>query len=115
MPSTAQFSNIKNGHNKNLPRGTPLRNRTKLSLRVPQPKARPGDTPDFTGMRILDAGVTPRPEIDARPHDMMDLAFGLVRVLDKTGKAVGPWDPKLDADTLRRGLKTMLLTRAFDD
>ena len=92
-----------------------MRNRTKLSLRVPQPKARPGDTPDFTGMRILDAGVTPRPEIDARPHDMMDLAFGLVRVLDKTGKAVGPWDPKLDADTLRRGLKTMLLTRAFDD
>jgi len=92
-----------------------LRNRTKLSLRVPQPKARPGDTPDFSGMRILDAGVTPRPEIDAKPHDMMDLAFGLVRVLDKTGKAVGPWDPKLDADTMHRALKSMLLTRAFDD
>ena len=92
-----------------------MRNRTKLSLRVPQPKARPGDTPDFSGMRILDAGVTPRPEIDAKPHDMMDLAFGLVRVLDKTGKAVGPWDPKLDADTMHRALKSMLLTRAFDD
>jgi 2-oxoisovalerate dehydrogenase E1 component alpha subunit len=82
---------------------------------VPQPKARPGDTPDFTGMRILDAGVTPRLAIDASPHDMMDLAFGLVRVLDKSGKAVGPWDPKLDADTMRRALKSMLLTRAFDD
>jgi 2-oxoisovalerate dehydrogenase E1 component alpha subunit len=92
-----------------------LRNRTKLSLRVPQPKTRPGDKPDFSGLRFAEAGETPRPEIDTKPHDMMDLAFGLIRVLDKNGKAVGPWAPKLDADTMRRALKTMLLTRAFDD
>lgn len=92
-----------------------MRNRTKLSLRVPVPKHRPGDTPDFTGLNIPEAGETARPEIDARPHDMMDLAFSLVRVLDSKGKAVGPWNPKLDADTMKRGLKAMLLTRAFDD
>jgi 2-oxoisovalerate dehydrogenase E1 component alpha subunit len=92
-----------------------LRNRTKLSLRVPQPKARPGDKPDFSGLKFPEAGATPRPAIDARPHDMMELAFGLIRVLDSAGKAVGPWDPKLDADTLIRALKTMVLTRAFDD
>ena len=39
----------------------------------------------------------------------------LVRVLDDEGRAVGPWDPKLDPETLRRGLKAMILTRAFDD
>ena len=31
------------------------------------------------------------------------------------GKAVGPWDPKLDADTLKRGLRTMMLTRVYDE
>jgi 2-oxoisovalerate dehydrogenase E1 component alpha subunit len=92
-----------------------LRNRTKLSLRVPQPKARPGDKPDFSGLKFPEAGETPKPAIDAQPHDMMDLAFGLIRVLDKSGKAVGPWDPKLDPDTLIRALKAMVLTRAFDD
>lgn len=92
-----------------------MRNRTKLSLRVPQPKARPGDKPDFSGLKIPEAGEAPRPAIDAKPHDMMDLAFGLIRVLDKNGKAVGPWDPKLDPDTLIRALKSMVLTRAFDE
>src|SRR3546814_3210040 len=30
-------------------------------------------------------------------------------------RAVGPWDPKLSAEVLRRGLRAMLLTHAFDD
>jgi 2-oxoisovalerate dehydrogenase E1 component alpha subunit len=92
-----------------------LRNRKKLTLRVPVPKHRPGDTPDFSGLQIAQAGETRRPEIDVHPREMSDLAFGLIRVLDPEGKAVGPWQPKLDADTMRRGLKAMLLTRAFDD
>ena len=46
---------------------------------------------------------------------MRDLAYALVRVLDDDGKAVGPWDPRLDAETLRRGLRAMMLTRAYDD
>jgi 2-oxoisovalerate dehydrogenase E1 component alpha subunit len=28
---------------------------------------------------------------------------------------VGPWNPKLDVDTLKRGLRLMMLTRAYDD
>jgi 2-oxoisovalerate dehydrogenase E1 component alpha subunit len=38
-----------------------------------------------------------------------------VRVLDDENRAVGPWNPKLDAETLRRMLRMMALTRAFDD
>ena len=41
--------------------------------------------------------------------------IALIRVLDDDGAAVGPWDPQLDAETLRRGLRAMMLTRAFDD
>jgi 2-oxoisovalerate dehydrogenase E1 component alpha subunit len=41
--------------------------------------------------------------------------MSLVRVLDEEGKAVGPWDPKLDADTLRRMLRDMMLVRVYDD
>jgi 2-oxoisovalerate dehydrogenase E1 component subunit alpha len=92
-----------------------LRNRPKLSLRVPQPKHRPGDKPDFSALSISEPGEVRRPEIEVHPREISDLAFSLIRVLDKNGKAVGPWAPKLDADTLRRGLTTMLLTRAFDD
>jgi len=39
----------------------------------------------------------------------------LVRVLDEADQAVGPWDPKLKPEVLRRGLRAMLLTRAFDE
>ncbi len=46
---------------------------------------------------------------------MRDLAFSLVRVLDTKHKAVGDWDPKLDADTLRTGLRHMMLLRIYDD
>jgi 2-oxoisovalerate dehydrogenase E1 component alpha subunit len=92
-----------------------LRNRPKLSLRVPVPKHRPGDKPDFSALSIPEAGETRRPEIDAHPREISDLAFSLIRVLDAKAQAVGPWNPKLDAETLRRGLTTMLLTRAFDD
>ena len=41
--------------------------------------------------------------------------YGLIRVLDDEGGAVGPWDARLDAEHLRRGLKAMLLTRGFDE
>lgn len=92
-----------------------MKNRMPLSLRVPSPKHRPGDKPDFSGVSVPDAGKVVRPEIDARPQDIRDLAYSLIRVLDAKGNAVGPWDPKLDADTLRHGLKAMLLTRAYDD
>ncbi len=92
-----------------------MKNRVQLSLRVPAPPTRPGDAPDFSGVVVPKAGTVVRPEPDARPLDMTDLAFSLIRVLGDDGKAVGPWDPKLDVETMQRGLKAMLLTRAYDD
>lgn len=91
------------------------KNSRPLSLRVPEPSGRPGDAPDFSHLKIEAAGGVDRPAVDAKPVAMMDLAFRLIRVLDDEGRAVGPWNPRLDADTLRRGLKAMVLTRAFDD
>ncbi|MBX3477495.1 MAG: 3-methyl-2-oxobutanoate dehydrogenase (2-methylpropanoyl-transferring) subunit alpha [Brevundimonas sp.] len=91
------------------------KNTRPLSLRVPEPSGRPGDTPDFSHIRMDAAGVAARPEVPTAPHAMLDHAFGLIRVLDDEGQAVGPWNPRLDAETLRRGLKAMILTRAFDD
>ncbi|GLK51301.1 3-methyl-2-oxobutanoate dehydrogenase (2-methylpropanoyl-transferring) subunit alpha [Maricaulis virginensis] len=44
-----------------------------------------------------------------------DLALGLIGVLDHNHQAVGDWDPKLQPDVLREGLRHMMLTRAYDD
>ncbi len=92
-----------------------MRNRSKLSLRIPAPKWRPGDSPDFSGLHLSRAGEVPRPPIDAHARDLAEYAYALVRVLDDEHHAVGPWDPKLAPDILRRGLVHMLLTRAFDE
>jgi 2-oxoisovalerate dehydrogenase E1 component alpha subunit len=92
-----------------------MKNRKPLSLRVPEPNLRPGDKPDFSKLDISEAGKVRRPDTTVAPREIADMAFDLIRVLDTKGQAVGPWNPKLDAETLRRGLKNMLLTRAFDD
>lgn len=92
-----------------------MKNTPTLSLRVPEPSGRPGDTPDFSHLKLDAPGAVDRPAVSTAPAEMRDLAFRLIRVLDDEGKAVGPWDPKLDPETMRRGLKAMILTRAFDD
>lgn len=92
-----------------------MKNTPTLSLRVPEPSGRPGDTPDFSHLKLDEPGAVARPDISTAPAEMRDHAFRLIRVLDDQGKAVGPWDPKLDPETMRRGLKAMILTRAFDD
>ena len=94
---------------------TTIKNSRPLSLRIPEPRFRPGDAVDFSNLNIPEAGAMPRPSIDCAPKDTRDLAYGLIRVLDKDGRPVGPWDPKLDAATLKRGLEAMMLTRAYDD
>jgi 2-oxoisovalerate dehydrogenase E1 component alpha subunit len=43
------------------------------------------------------------------------LAAGLIRVLDEKHNAVGAWDPRMPADTMRTGLRWMLLARLFDE
>jgi 2-oxoisovalerate dehydrogenase E1 component alpha subunit len=86
-----------------------------LSLHIPEARFRPGDAPDFSYLRLPKAGEEKRPEVDARASETRDLAYGLVRVIDDDGKAAGPWDPGLDGETLRRALRAMMLTRAYDD
>ncbi|MDP9065062.1 MAG: 3-methyl-2-oxobutanoate dehydrogenase (2-methylpropanoyl-transferring) subunit alpha, partial [Pseudomonadota bacterium] len=84
-------------------------------LHIPRSPARPGETPDFSYVELSPAGAVSRPEVSARARDIEFLATELVRVLDDEGRAVGPWNPHLDAGDLQIGLRHMLLTRAFDD
>lgn len=82
---------------------------------MPEPKFRPGDPVDFVGVDIPPAGAARRPDTAESAHDFTDLAYTMVRVLDEDGRAVGPWDPKLSPDMLRRMLRNMALLRAFDE
>lgn len=92
-----------------------MSNATKpLSLNVPEPGCRPGDTPDFSDFEIPRAGEVPRPPIDVAADDIRDMAFSIVRVLNKEGQAIGDWAGGLTPDELRTGLRHMLTLRAFD-
>jgi 2-oxoisovalerate dehydrogenase E1 component alpha subunit len=82
---------------------------------VAHPPARPGDKPDFSYVALSPAGAVARPAIDVRARDIESLAVELVRVLDDRHRAVGPWNPELDPELLRNGLKHMVLTRVYDE
>lgn len=90
-------------------------NYPKPSLHIPEPRARNGDPSSFSGVALPAPGETRRPDANASEADMRDLPFGLIRVLDDQGMATGPWAPRVAPDLLRRGLRTMMLTRAFDE
>ncbi|MAM59938.1 3-methyl-2-oxobutanoate dehydrogenase (2-methylpropanoyl-transferring) subunit alpha [Maritimibacter sp. UBA3975] len=85
-----------------------------LRLHVPEPTLRPGDSPDFSGVPIPKAGSVRRPPIDSDPEDIRDLAFTIIRVMDRKGLAVGDWAPDVDDDELRAGLRHMMLLREYD-
>ena len=86
-----------------------------LSLNVPEPGCRPGDTPDFSDFEIPRAGEVTQPPVDVAPDDIRDMAFSIVRVLNKEGDAVGEWAGALNAEELREGLRHMQTLRVFDD
>ncbi len=86
-----------------------------LSLHVPEPKYRPGDIVDYCDLAIPAAGAQPRPDESCTASETHSLANDMIRVLGEDHRAVGPWDPRLDPETLRRMLRVMALTRAFDD
>lgn len=86
-----------------------------LSLHIPEPRFRPGEKPDFSDLRTSAAGEARRPPVDAAPAEIRDLADSLIRVLDEEGRAIGPWDPHLEPERLRLGLRYMMLTRAYDE
>lgn len=85
-----------------------------LRLHVPEPSGRPGCTTDFSYLHVSPAGTTRRPPVDTTHFDTADLAYELVGVLDPEGRAVGPWAPEVSTAQLRRGLRAMMKTRAFD-
>ncbi|MEM8771631.1 MAG: 3-methyl-2-oxobutanoate dehydrogenase (2-methylpropanoyl-transferring) subunit alpha [Pseudomonadota bacterium] len=85
-----------------------------LSLHVPEPEFRPGDTPDFSDFPIPKAGEVQRPAIDVAAEDIRDLAYTIIRVMNEDGDAVGDWAGALDDDQVKEGLEDMLRVRAFD-
>lgn len=88
---------------------------TPLKFYVPEPSGRPGQTTDFSYLRLQPAGQARKPPIDIPPYDTRDLAQGFIRVLDDDGQPQGPWaaNPP-DDDTLHQGMKAMVTTRIFD-
>ena len=92
-----------------------MKNTVSLSLHIPEPAWRPGDPVDFRAMKVPPAGALPRPDIRCAAEDTQALAHGLVRVLDDAGQAVGEWNPRLEPEVLVKGLRNMMLVRAFDD
>lgn len=86
-----------------------------LALHVPEPRFRPGDHVDYSDLEIPAAGSVSRPAEDAAAATMRDLCYSLIRILDEEGRAVGPWNPRLEPERLLRMLRYMALTRAFDD
>jgi 2-oxoisovalerate dehydrogenase E1 component alpha subunit len=89
--------------------------RNYAGLHVPEPTARPGSSPDFSYLTISPAGSVDKPEVDCKASDIREHAYTLIRVLNDKGDAVGPWDPHLPVDLLKRGLRAMMLTQAFDN
>lgn len=83
-------------------------------LHVPEPAVRPGGTPDFSNVRIPQAGSVDRPDVDADAETMRDLAYSIIRVLTREGEAVGPWAGLLSDQELLEGLRHMMTLRAFD-
>lgn len=82
---------------------------------VPHPPARPGEQANFDYLRLSPAGSVQRPETTAAADTMTSLATSLVRVIDEEHRAVGPWDPHLEAPELQVALRHMITTRAYDD
>ena len=84
-------------------------------LHVPRAPARPGEAPDFSYVRLSPAGAVARPDVAASAADIESLSVDLIRVLDDTHRALGPWNPRLEVADLQVGLRHMLLTRVYDD
>ncbi|TWT17809.1 3-methyl-2-oxobutanoate dehydrogenase (2-methylpropanoyl-transferring) subunit alpha [Luteimonas marina] len=85
-----------------------------LHLHVPEPSARPGQTTDFSYLKLSPAGAVAKPPLDVTAAQTAALADQLVRVLDDDGNAVGPWAEDIDDQLLLDAMHAMLKTRAYD-
>lgn len=84
-------------------------------LYVPEPPFRPGDTPDYTHIKVPAKDTPPRPDPDVEATQTAEFATKLIRVLRFNGEAQGPWNPKLDPQIMRDGLKHMMTIRIMDE
>jgi 2-oxoisovalerate dehydrogenase E1 component alpha subunit len=84
-------------------------------LHIPRPSARPGEIPDFSYLNLKSADSADRPPVNSRAAEIEYLSIGLVSVLDDDHKAVGPWNPDIEANELLRALQWMMLTRCYDE
>lgn len=87
----------------------------RLDLHIPEPAARPGDQPRFAGLHLSAPGEMRRPDSLANEAEMRDLPYGLIRVIEDTGHAVGPWAPVIAPEVLFKGLRAMMTVREADD
>jgi 2-oxoisovalerate dehydrogenase E1 component alpha subunit len=55
-----------------------------------------------------------RPDVEVAAEDIRDLAYSIIRVLNREGEAVGPWANQLSKEELLEGLRHMMTLRAFD-
>lgn len=85
-----------------------------LRLNVPEPEVRPGGKPDFSKVSIPKAGSVDRPPVDVAPEAIRDMAYSIIRVLNRKGEAVGPWAGTLTPEETLSGLRDMMRVRAFD-
>jgi 2-oxoisovalerate dehydrogenase E1 component alpha subunit len=85
-----------------------------LSLHVPEAPVRPGGRPDFSYVKVPEAGSVRRPPIDVDPHSIIDMAYSIIRVLSPEGEAVGPWAGSIGKEQLLKGLRAMMKVRAYD-
>ena len=92
-----------------------MRDQPRLEFYVPTPPARPGEAATFAHLAVGFAASIRRPAIDESEADMRDLPYGLIRVIGDDDVAWGPWDPKLDPEMLRAGLRAMMQTRLFEE
>ena len=87
----------------------------KNGLHVPEPKTRPGDSPDFSEIELLKFAPVAKPEISEPSENLRQLPFHLVRTLTDDDVAEGDWIPGLSASVYRKALEYMTITRVFDE
>ncbi|SNT20236.1 thiamine pyrophosphate-dependent enzyme [Tropicimonas sediminicola] len=86
----------------------------KPRMTVPEPQFRPGDVPDYSDVKIPEAGAVTLPPLDVAPRQLRNHAFSIIRILRRDGEAVGPWATMLSDEELLSGLRQMMILRTLD-
>ena len=82
---------------------------------VPDAPFRPGEEASFENWPWKPGDFSMPDPKSCHFQDTVDLANGLVRVLDDEGNASGEWDPGLSTEMLLIGLEHMVRLRIFDE